>query len=425
MSLRMVREKLRPALLLADQMVFSLGNFLTTVLATRLLAPNEFGVFSILMTANLIIVGLANTVVSEPIRVFGVDKENQTNPRFVLAQFLLRAISAVPVLFIAAVVALSIDSGNAPLAISFASFCGALLFHELARAINTSSQAWEKVLLGDFWCYASRLFGLLALARVGSPSCANIFWTMTVGSLVVVMLLPIRMNTARPLPPGYLRSVWSKNWNYGRWLMWESAVFSVSTQVYVFLVGATISVADAGGLVAAQTLVNLLNPLLIAATTAVTVSGRVALKNNGYQEWRALFIARGTLLFCAGAVACLLLVLLGGTFMRLLFPPALALYENLIPPLALAMLLTLCTSLMNAAFRTAEMPFVGFKAKLYSAVITTFAGYPLIQLYGVKGAAYGYVLTQVVWFSVYLNQLFVERQLSESSVKTALGRDER
>ena len=59
-------------ILIADQAIVSLGNFVATVLVAKSLSASQFGSYSLLFTTLLIVTGIANAVVSEPVRIFGV-----------------------------------------------------------------------------------------------------------------------------------------------------------------------------------------------------------------------------------------------------------------------------------------------------------------------------------------------------------------
>ena len=59
---------------IADQGIASAGNFATTLLLARALAPAEFGTFVLLNSACLVVLGFQGNLVSTPLVVLGASE---------------------------------------------------------------------------------------------------------------------------------------------------------------------------------------------------------------------------------------------------------------------------------------------------------------------------------------------------------------
>ncbi|MBI2799516.1 MAG: hypothetical protein HYX63_04415 [Gammaproteobacteria bacterium] len=386
----------------------------------RYLSLEVFGIYTLLFTTYLIIIGLANTVVSEPIRVFAASLSEHELSRYLSCQLIFRAVAALFAGMIGFLVCPLMGHPGGDLAVSFAFFIMASQLHELGRATNSARRRWTSVLTIDVLYFIIRfaLFGILVgLKRY---SLGNALSVMAIGALIGGLYQPlagIRFKLPKPLA---LQRQWHLNWTYGHWIFLESVVFVASSQIYVYLVAAWVDTRSAGGLNAAQSIVNLLNILLTSVTVWATPLARHRLLIESYARWRALLIQVGIAACGLCSVIAVALVVGSQQLFALFFGRAYLEFASLLLPLSLAMVLAVANGVFGVAFRTAEMTKVGFISKTVSAVITCLAAYPLITNYGVLGAAIGLLLTQACWTSVYLYQIFSGKALAPDRIKVSL-----
>ena len=399
----------------------SLGNLLTAVIAAKSLSTAQFGNYSLLFATWLIIAGLGNAVVAEPVRVFGVNLSSTAKNQYASSQIILRLTTSVLVIIAAFVAARLLDGGQISISASFSLLCVATLFQELSRAFNAADRIWIEVLLSDAICYSSRLAGLFFLSYFECVTIDRVLLVMALGSAVGTLRCPLGQAAfSRPTFQQLVRH-WRQNWLYGKWLVLESVVSSASTQVYLFIVGAQGGLAAAAGLAAAQSVVNLLNLLLVSSTINVASNSRLALLSQGYAEWRRYIIRSGAFVIGVAVLAVALLIPFAHRAMAFLYTPAVATYDYLIPTLAIGMVLMMCNAMLSVAFRTAEMPKVGVGAKSLSAVVANLSAFPLIDRFGTLGAALGNILTQLCWLGVYGYNILVKRALSEKNIRLVVA----
>jgi O-antigen/teichoic acid export membrane protein len=156
-----------------------------------------------------------------------------------------------------------------------------------------------------------------------------------------------------------------------------------------------------GGLSAVQVLMNALNVLLLGVMNFAVPTARRLLIESGYDAWRRWLWRIGLLLAGAAAVFGVGASVLAQPLLVLIYSPAYGAFAHLVPIVALQFFLTACNTVLSAAFRTAEMPQVGFAAKAGSAIVTLLIAYPLLTGWGITGAAVGLAITQAMWTAVY------------------------
>ena len=390
------------ALAVADQAINSLASFLTTVIMARALGAQDFGTYSLLFVTMLTLNGFVNTVVSEPIRTLGVNAASGSRARYVGAQLISALCVGVAIATLVAatlVIVLRLDAAVA-MSVGAAVLTAGVL--EAMRALAASRHEWKHVLVGDAITQAAKLGALFVLMEAGHASVGNGYWVLAAaaaaGALAFFTL------GAKPAPPGrdFLFAQVRSHVRYGRWLSLESIVYLLSTQLYMYLIALLVDVKSAGAFAAAQTLINAVNVVWMGITSFSTSTARGILLQQGAEAWRRWLLAAGVWVVGLVALIVMAISLFAQQLMSLLFTAAYAQYAYVVPILAVASILTVINALLSVAFRTIEMPQMGFRGKALSAVVTMLVALPLIRDFGVAGAAFGMIVTQLCWTGVYL-----------------------
>lgn len=413
----------------ADQGLVSIANFLTTVAMARTLTVRDFGIYSLLFVAMTNVNGLLNTLISEPTRVLGVRKDGRVDAVYATTQLVINATLGMLVAGVAFSVLHLLLGVNCAAALGVSA---AILFvgtQEVVRALNAAGHRWRNVLASDVVCHGIKLTLLAALMLSASLRVDTAFWALAFGAAAGTAVYTLAGAKLQMCAPGRFRAELSRNWNYGKWLLLESIVFIASVNVYLYLTALLMDVESAGALNAAQTLVNSANVLWMGITAFSIPAARRILIEHGSAGWKKYLCSVGVGIVALTAGVGVVLSLFARPLLTLVFSPEYAGYAYLIPILAAAMVLTVCNAILSVAFRTLDLPRVGFEANLVSALATSIAAYPAIKYWGVAGAAGGLILTQLCWFAVYLKNLMalrpvfgqqVARVLSQQSATEAL-----
>ena len=284
-----------PMLAILDQSVISLGNFLVTVIPSKILDGREFGVYVVSLTAILIFTGVTRSLVTNPFRVLGVDLHNDELDAYVSDQILYSIIISS---FLAILISLGIPfvfdatSGEA-IAAGLAFFC--FQIQDLSRGVRSAEFKWRVLLISDSLLHACRIIGLVALWQSGVMSCQNALLLYAVTPLISISLTRYPMRVRDFDYHRFLKAA-NRSWSYGRWLLGETLVSSISTQFYVFLVGVFLNTTLAGIYGALQQLVNIINVFNIAIADYITPNLRLKLNNGNYPAWRKLLYTAASVL---------------------------------------------------------------------------------------------------------------------------------
>lgn len=252
--------------------------------------------------------------------------------------------------------------------------------------------------------------------RIGLLLAAMSLGLLSTGAVLLIIAASCAGGLAvagwRSLPkkaPASFRQTSASNWRYGRWLLLETIVYSASTQIYIYLTALWIDKASVGGLSAVLLLFSVLNVPLIGLMNVLVPVARRRLLEGDHGAWRRSLMRAGMVLVAASACVGLAICTAPATLLTLLFGPSFAQYAPLVPIVAAQFVLQAFAAILSAAFRTAELPQVGFAAKALSALATLAIAYPLISQFGVMGAAIGLMTTQAIWVSVYIGCVWLAR----------------
>lgn len=400
-----------------DQGICSLSSFITTIIVVKTLTSHDFGVYSLLIATMLVVNGFSNALVSEPVKIFGAHDDTDSLNEYFTCQVIYRSVLGfftAGVCFTAVCIA---QSGVSPDALAFSICIFAVQFQELVRTFNATCFRWRWVLASDITSHFSRLLILLLLVNTHLLKVDTALYAIAAGAVAGSFVSTLGGATFAKPSFGRLRTELWRNWGYGRWLMIESLVFVVSSQGYLYLIALLVDIESVGAFSAAQTLVSSMNVLLVGMTSYSIPVARQCLIRDGYEVWRRWLSKVGLVATGLTAIACLVLSVGARPLLGYVFTLGYADYAYLVPMLGLVMVLTVANSFLSVAFRTAEMPQVGFFAKAVAAAITGVIAYPLIHWWGVTGAAIGLIITQVCWLTVYSCYLFVRKIISKQHVE--------
>ncbi|QSA98935.1 lipopolysaccharide biosynthesis protein [Methylococcus sp. EFPC2] len=392
------------AISLMDQAVSSLGNFLTAMMLAKSLTPSDFGVYTLINTTMLVTNGLAAALVIMPLRVLGVGLAGKRLDLYVshriIFQFIITSLLAA-----AGIAFLYVEyTHDNSLLLTYIVYSILGQLQEFGRACNASHFKWMTLFVSDILSVTTRVALLAAMVWGGALDVVSAILICSLG-YAVGSLIGSTGKARFILEFKNVRKSWFENWRFGKWLMFESAVYTVSTQVYFYLIASWVDIESAGAFGAAQVLLNMLNVVMLGLVNYAVPVARKRLLENGQAAWKQWWRLIGSVIFIINFTACILISIFAVRLLSMLFQPTFSQYAYIVPILACAMVLTSLTTVMSAALRTAELPQAGFAAKLISAVLTLVIAHPLIMSLNVAGAAIGMIVTQLCWLLVYVYSL--------------------
>ncbi|CAI8789249.1 conserved membrane protein of unknown function [Methylocaldum szegediense] len=391
-----------PLITVSCQGISSLSNFLTGVFVAKSVAAADYGVYSLFYAGLMVLAGLQNSVILEPLRIYGVKTDRKETSAYFYSQFLLQLIFGL----VMAGAAMGVLSVMAVASKTLGAFALCLFFLQLSdyfRVVALTELALRRLLVIETTGHAVRIVGLIRLSFDASLTVESALYCMALGG-AASSLLAIVLGGHRRSGSGIknILATGVQNWRFGRWFVLETLAYSSSTYLYFFLVAAIIDRESVGAFNASQTLVNALNVILMGGIGFVIPIARRKLAVEGYEAWRKWLWQSGLTIVGIVSVIAVSLSLFAEPALETLFKPFFAEYGYLVWILSFGYVLRSINSVLRVAFQTAEKPQIGFLSRLLSTIVTIAISYPLLQYYGVAGAAVGIVVTQLIWVTVYL-----------------------
>ena len=244
---------------IADQGIASAGNFATTLLLARALAPAEFGTFVLLNSACLVVLGFQGNLVSTPLVVLGASgPPSRTKLHFTVALILtalLAPISALVVLPAAASLH-RLETGMLALI-----YVLAWQLQDTSRRALVSGFRYKDALWGDVISYLGQalLVGFLFLSKHASLNRA--FTLMAITSLVAVALQSWQVQLT-PITWNELRNCGLQFWKLGKWLALVSLLSVAEGPISPWLLNWFHGRESAAQLQAVMNVLGLANPVV-------------------------------------------------------------------------------------------------------------------------------------------------------------------
>ena len=397
-----------------DQGIVSLSNFLTTVIAARTLAPDQFGIFSLFYATLLILSGIQNALITGPIRVLGVQKTGGETTSYFHAQIYLQLILGIVISLISVTVLIASASAKSSTGISFSLCVFFVQLQELARVILATRLSLVSLLLLDVLTHSARIVLVMMLAMGDELTTSSLFLAIGIPCAITAsMFLRLHRMEGMQLKVLLMRAL--ENWIFGRWSLVETFAYMVSSQFYFYITALMVSIESVGALNAVLSVLNLVNVLLSGVMGFAIPIARQRLLNVSFNAWKSWLKRVGIALTMCVLVLWIAITVLARPLISFTFSDFYAEYAYLIQIIGFSYVFRSVNTVLIAAYRTAELPQVGSSAQLASAILSLLIAYPLIKTFGVGGAALGFVVTQIAWTLVYMYYLRIG-SLSENNV---------
>jgi O-antigen/teichoic acid export membrane protein len=379
---------------LLDQGSLSGANFTLGVCYARWLAPDQYGVFSILLAVFLFLAGFHNAILLEPMSVLGPGKVREARGRYLASLFLAQAgLTAILALmaFIAGsfflVAKESLGRGLEAVGLSLPPI---LLFWLLRRACYLANDAGRAA--GSSLCYAGCLLVATHLSKGSASPSVGVISMGAASAVASIVAFRAPDLSWRKVP---LRETVREHWRYGRWALGVSLLFWLTGPFFAPVLGYFGGLSDVATLRAAE---NLLSPLgqVVAALSLLTLpwlAGQATRDGGARLRGLAVRISfAGLVLSSFYAVA--LLGVSGFLISRLYAGHTYDRAVAVLPLLCLASVVRFGADLgVGLSLKAASRPDGTFWAAATAAACSVTIGVGLVRAYGLAGAAWGALLT--------------------------------
>jgi O-antigen/teichoic acid export membrane protein len=402
---RLIPWALKGALAILDQGVVAGSNFAISILLARWLSPEQYGIYAVAFTVLLFLINFHQSLVLEPMMVFGSSIYHNCLRGYLKALLVLHAGISLAMVFglcVSAAVASKFGQANGlPKALIGVAFAAPtlLLLWLAKRAFYLRLSPAPSAAAALLYC-ALTMGGLALVYRHNQLSPLAAFLLMGVGglgtSILLLAYLGLRLSSTQN-PPGFL-DTWHRHWRYGRWSLGANAMMWIPINAFYPLLSSFSGMAQAGEL---KALMNFAAPMLQACAalhTLVLPYAAQVLREKG-SAGVSVVVRRMTLLCVSCAVPYwVVLLLFQGPAFHILYSGRYGEVAHLLPIVALASVAGSAFFGPTIVLRSMESPALIFAAVSVSSGISISIGIPLTRAWGVGGAVVCIALSEVLAF---------------------------
>lgn len=376
---------------ISNQAVGSLFNFLVTVFLVHRLGLTEFGVYNIFLVLSLGLVALINALITQPMVSLGSQMPDDERNEVIEAAKRLLLTALVVLLIVGAVTAMF--GALMP-------FGGHdILLLAIVAGSMVSSEFFRRLLFfqgkaGRVWGYDAVRLTLVGVtfAALGGFWHVQVAWpyVTALASSNFAALLGAWFASGGNAPlrnAGSIRSKVEELLHSGKWLSMSSAVLLVAEQAPVLLAAAILGPVGVGSLRAPQSIIGVVNPLLLALENVVPRALGESLRDLGWQRGLQRYLWSSVVLLTGAALLLGTLALFAHPIVSLVLGHDAARYAWVLQILAVAYMGTFATILAAYAIRASNHNSVLLWANVAAAATSVVGSLILMPMFGILGAA--------------------------------------
>ncbi len=390
---------------LGDQALVSITSFTTLVALARVLGPDEFGSFTLVYTALLIVNTLQTALITQPHNVLGV---RQSPPVYgvytgstLVTQLVFTAV-VVAAGSVAAAVAALVGSELTELLVAFVPATLAWQLQEFARRILYTEGRLHAAFANDVVAYGGQIVLLVLLWQLNALDGQAALYALAATSAGGAILGAWQLR--RSIVLAFDAAAARANWRFGKWSGGATIAFILSSHLYTYLAAVIVGAFAAGVLKAAQLLFGPLNVLVIFLNNVLPIRLARAYAAGGEARLgRGLTVAY-VLTLPVVTVYCLVVGVFATDLLDLVYGAQYAGYEVLVALLGVYYFVNYVGQLVSNALYAKETPRPVFIGHWAGALAGVGLGWLLIDTLGVDGAAVAMILSSVcvnvvVWWA--------------------------
>ncbi len=386
------RYRLATALL--DQLFVSGTSFLSTIVVGRYCGIQGLGLFSLAVSAIVLARGIQETLVSAPFTVFQERLRDRMTPQEHAGGALAGAmILASITMLLTSVLALGLAVTGQPLGVRVLAYaliaCAPLaLLREFSRRFCMARLNMIGALRIDASVSLLQLGLLVAFAWQGRLTSVAALWVIGLSSGIVSLAWWYGQRKQFTLHHSSIRTVLNHDWRFGRWLLMDQLVCFMQLYAMHWILAAMIGASGTGAFAACATIAALASPLLQGVGNYLSPH----FANAAFRGSRADVVRLYRKTTASLALAVMLFATVAGWFGReilsLLYgDSAYDAYGPVVGVLAFRTVFGIPALAAHHAVVAMERPGRSAAATAIGLLVTLCIALPLIELYGVLGAA--------------------------------------
>lgn len=402
---QLVRRVRKSGLAILDQGLVTGSNFFISIILARWLPADQYGAYALVFSIFLLIGMLYQSLLLEPMGVFGASVYKNRFRGYFKAVLALHAFSSLLMMVVICLAAgIAFNRGGTKSLIATL-LCMALasplilLFWLVKRAFYVLLSPGPSTVAGFLYCGLT--LGTLSLAyRYHWLAPPTAFLLMGIGSLgaTIPLLIYLMRILSSDVSGVSLSETWRRHWGYGRWALGSSALAWVPVNIFFPLASTFSGMKEAGEL---KALLNLSAPVWqpVAALSTLLLPYATQIQEKRGSVGAGLLSRQVSLVFMLGTITYWGLVLLfRDSIFHHLYSGRYAGLMYLLPVMALG---SICWSGFVGpanALRAMESPVSVFIAVGAASAAAVIIGIPFTRFLGLKGAVWGMTISQGVGF---------------------------
>ena len=375
---------------ITDQGLYALTNFAVSVLLARWLSKVDYGAFAVAFSVLLLMGTVHTALLTEPMLILGPSRYRKCAASYIrrltILHFVLTSGMGIALLGVVLVLTLfqpAFQTATTLIALAL-SVPGILYLWLMRRACYIESR--PRLAAAASLVYALLVpAGMYLLTQGDVLTAASGLLFLGVSSFLVAWWLKLRLihsssELASQTPPSGISHA---HWVYGRWALGSGLFSWVPTNAVVLALPLWHSLADAGTLRVASTLIlpvlhvqGALGLLLLPALVRARLSGQL----------RSSATLAGGLFLALSAMYAPLILFFGSWLAELLFGPQYRIDGATLWLLAAIPLVAAVSGVSGAVLRALERPDQVLWSYVVATGVTCLFGLPLVYRYGVDGA---------------------------------------
>lgn len=397
---------------LFDQAVVSGGNFIQVVLLVRMLGVENFGFFSILYLVVLFFASIAQASINSPMMSIA-PKLTQKRRRAFYGSCMVLSIM-LPLLFIAlsslAIPFITLPQGinKNDIVLYFFLFALTHSLNEFFRRLLFSDGKAKMGLTIDIVRYS---VSLVALYIVGKE--LNVTTVLLILALANTVSIATAIASSLNITTSLKELIVSMRriFQSGKWLGAASTLHFFTEYFFVLVSGYLLGMAEVGAMRAAQNLIGVLNPILMALENFIPTNATRKYLENGLKGLNN-YLKRMAIIIGAFYILIVLFITIPAKFwITLVFTPELAEYSYVLQAFGVVYLIFFAKNMIGIWFRTKELTINVFHSLVLGALLSFLIAFPLIYAYGIAGAMTGIILTHA---SILIFMVYKQRVISSN-----------
>lgn len=400
-----------------DQSVVSGTNFVILILLARNMLSFEYGSFALAWTTLVILVAVQNALITSPLTILGAQKIGVYQDEYIGNLLLIQTITGASISIFMVVGSFLITADHTDLsflATTFVSMAVSSFFflgQDFFRRVFLTRLELGKALMSDVIASIVKLSGIIFLSMKGKLSPSDSFLIIALGSGLGCISGYLHLRSSLKVNVSHLRGTLRENWQVGKWLVAELIPYTLSGQVYIYLVALFLSLAATGAFAASQAILNVTNVYVVAVLNLLTPVASRKCMEKGKKEMFYFMERNKWVVFAPVIFYCIIVAAFPEFILRLFYQEKYLGFGWLIIILSIQTLFSFLYRQKQVVLMALRRTDIGFYSKSISALVTFVLVYPMLKYLNVYGAAVNTTITTLIWFIA--NSFFVRRIMRE------------